>query len=397
MKKAIKITIPKPCHEDWAKMTPTQKGKHCAVCTKEVVDFTKLSDEAIYKHVSKNTNTCGRFSATQLNREIELNRKKRNSLLPYAASLLLPLSIMNPTYATPETETTKNYISLGIGSRTVTPSERAQITTKGFVFDIQGKPLRNVKIISNETEAITWTAKDGSYKIVTLDHEILTFSLSQWESKSKRTGVSSKVINLQLNPLVCDAAEITGDIVSEEIITVTHTEVVGKINPSEISEELVIEVSEEVTETAQDNLNVKITGNITDDAGLPLPGANIIIKGTSTGTQSDFDGNYTIEAEPNQILTFSYVGFETQEITVSNISNEIDVQLEPGALLGEVIITGYVTTSYQEYYEYQESKTEIEARKQRELYREADKNTQKFKEIQQARKKAARKARRGKN
>ncbi|EDM43528.1 hypothetical protein SCB49_00725 [unidentified eubacterium SCB49] len=51
MKKAIKISIPEPCHEDWNKMTTTERGAFCKVCTKEVIDFTKKIDEDIVKHV----------------------------------------------------------------------------------------------------------------------------------------------------------------------------------------------------------------------------------------------------------------------------------------------------------------------------------------------------------
>ena len=51
-----------------------------------------------------------------------------------------------------------------------------------------------------------------------------------------------------------------------------------------------------------------ISGTVSDDVGLPLPGANIIIKETNTGTQSDFDGNFTIDVSVGQTLVFSYVG-----------------------------------------------------------------------------------------
>lgn len=85
-----------------------------------------------------------------------------------------------------------------------------------------------------------------------------------------------------------------------------------------------------------------ITGTVTDDTGLPLPGANVIIKGTSTGTQTDFDGNYSITANVGQTLTFSYVGFETKEVKISN-QNTIDITLNPGSALQEVVVTGYST------------------------------------------------------
>ena len=83
-----------------------------------------------------------------------------------------------------------------------------------------------------------------------------------------------------------------------------------------------------------------ITGTITDDTGMPLPGANIIIKGTQTGTQSDFDGNFSISASVGQTLVFSYVGFETQEVTVG-AANTIDLTLSPGTALDQVVLRGY--------------------------------------------------------
>ena len=54
-----------------------------------------------------------------------------------------------------------------------------------------------------------------------------------------------------------------------------------------------------------------ITGTVTDSDGLPLPGVNVVIKGTSTGVQTDFDGNYSIEAEKGAALVYSFVGLKT--------------------------------------------------------------------------------------
>ncbi|MBL0685131.1 SusC/RagA family TonB-linked outer membrane protein [Aquimarina mytili] len=82
-----------------------------------------------------------------------------------------------------------------------------------------------------------------------------------------------------------------------------------------------------------------ITGKITDDDGSPLPGVNIIIKGTSSGTQSDFDGNYSIEASEGSILTYSFLGFTNKE-TVVGPSNTINIQLSAATSeLEEVIVT----------------------------------------------------------
>lgn len=61
------IYIPEPCHESWRAMSPSEKGKFCKVCTKEVVDFTNKSKEDIFEHLAKaDGKTCGRFTLNQL-------------------------------------------------------------------------------------------------------------------------------------------------------------------------------------------------------------------------------------------------------------------------------------------------------------------------------------------
>ncbi len=83
-----------------------------------------------------------------------------------------------------------------------------------------------------------------------------------------------------------------------------------------------------------------ISGTITDSNGLPLPGVNVLVKNTDKGTQSNFDGVYTIKVNRGAVLLFSYVGFEQKKIVVGD-NNVIDAQLIPSASeLEEVIITG---------------------------------------------------------
>ncbi|MDH7444775.1 SusC/RagA family TonB-linked outer membrane protein [Aquimarina sp. 2201CG14-23] len=82
-----------------------------------------------------------------------------------------------------------------------------------------------------------------------------------------------------------------------------------------------------------------ITGKVTDDQGLPLPGVNIVVKNTNNGTQTDFDGIYSIESSQGSVLVFSYLGFSDKEVTVGS-STTINVQLEPSAAqLEEVVVT----------------------------------------------------------
>ncbi|WP_054558239.1 SusC/RagA family TonB-linked outer membrane protein [Croceitalea dokdonensis] len=88
-----------------------------------------------------------------------------------------------------------------------------------------------------------------------------------------------------------------------------------------------------------------ISGNVTDQSGMPLPGVSVIIVGTQTGTQTDFDGNYSINASPGQNLRFSYLGQKTVTRLVGSSSN-IDVRMEEDAeALEEVVVQGYRTAT----------------------------------------------------
>ena len=83
-----------------------------------------------------------------------------------------------------------------------------------------------------------------------------------------------------------------------------------------------------------------ISGTVSDNSGLPLPGVNIIVKGTSNGTQSDFDGNFTVNANVGQTIVFSYVGFYTAERAVTAATSNINLQMsEDAAVLEEVVVT----------------------------------------------------------
>lgn len=86
-----------------------------------------------------------------------------------------------------------------------------------------------------------------------------------------------------------------------------------------------------------------ISGNVSDDTG-PLPGVSIIIKGTTKGTETDFDGNYAIQAKVGDVLVFSFVGMTTQERKVGN-QNVINVKMVTDNVLEEVIVVAYGTTT----------------------------------------------------
>ncbi|WP_396195691.1 SusC/RagA family TonB-linked outer membrane protein [Flavobacterium sp.] len=81
-----------------------------------------------------------------------------------------------------------------------------------------------------------------------------------------------------------------------------------------------------------------VTGVVTDNSGMPIPGVNVLVKGTKMGTQTDFDGKFSISASPSQTLIFNYVGMKTQEIVAS--SSTINVKMKDDAVeLEGVVVT----------------------------------------------------------
>jgi len=213
MRKVISVSIPEPCHENWDAMTPQEKGRHCNVCDKTVFDFTSKTDEQIVKTFESNNKLCGRFKTNQLDRELVLTRKSKNSYRSAAASGLFAL-----------------------------------------------------------------------------------LALHAFKSRAQNEPVLPK---------------------TEIVNPVNHIK--GKIATSVLKERV-------------------ISGTILDENNLPLPGVNIVIKGTHIGTQTDFDGNFKLKAKKDNIIVPNFVGYETKEISVSdkniiNMSLSLDMEI-----IGEMVI-----------------------------------------------------------
>src|SRR5690606_1151085 len=97
-------------------------------------------------------------------------------------------------------------------------------------------------------------------------------------------------------------------------------------------------------EERDSRLVIGVSGRVTDESGNPLPGVNILIKGTTLGTTTDFNGTYALEvSDPDAVLIFSFIGYVTQEVSVNNRTTIDIVLLEDLRSLNEVIVVGYGT------------------------------------------------------
>lgn len=89
--------------------------------------------------------------------------------------------------------------------------------------------------------------------------------------------------------------------------------------------------------------SITVSGKVTDGANMPIPGVSVIVKGTTVGVVSDFDGLYTIKAATSDVLVFSYIGYRTSEATIGS-RKTINVKLkEDVSQLDEIVVVGYGT------------------------------------------------------
>jgi len=212
MRKSITVNIPEPCHEDWNKMSPKDKGRHCAACNKTVIDFTKQTDEQIIKHLESEGNLCGRFKKQQLNREIVLARKDRNNYLSWAASGILALmSLGSQNVQAQEPPKIVHMDSVKV------PQVKGKIATSilgtklisGVVTDSTNNlPMAGVNVmVKNSTHSVE-TDKDGKYVIKVKKGDVLVFSHLGFDSKELKINKTASInIKLENNRL-----EIMGEV-----------------------------------------------------------------------------------------------------------------------------------------------------------------------------------------
>lgn len=187
MRTSIKINIPKPCHEDWSKMTPQEKGRHCALCEKTVFDFTNKTDETIVKTFKTEGKVCGRFKTSQLNRKLVLRRKEKNNYLSFVASTLFAFI----SVGTQDIEAQEQPISTKIDSMLqgnlncgIVPSANIERSIFGSVISAHdGLPLPGVNVIILDTLKGVQTDFDGNFSIRAKTGDTLTFSFIGMKEK----------------------------------------------------------------------------------------------------------------------------------------------------------------------------------------------------------------------
>ena len=89
--------------------------------------------------------------------------------------------------------------------------------------------------------------------------------------------------------------------------------------------------------------NVTVSGTVTDDTGQPLPGVNVVVEGTATGTITDIEGNYSLTVPSDGVLVFNFIGFSSQSVSVDGRTSIIVIMQPSDISLDEIIVVGYGT------------------------------------------------------
>jgi CarboxypepD_reg-like domain/Secretion system C-terminal sorting domain len=210
MSKKIQLSIAEPCHENWENMSPVDKGKFCGSCQKQVVDFSTMSDRLVAEFFKKPStgSVCGRFMSDQLEREIEIPRK-RIPWVKYFFQIALPAlfiskasaqKTMGKMIAKPVTKDTvkiPELRTLGLVAPRINNKpvciDTADIMVKGDIAIVETKPITG-RVIDENGQPVgyaTITIKGTKKGVATKEDG--TFSIQPTSNWSKIVLVVSSI------------------------------------------------------------------------------------------------------------------------------------------------------------------------------------------------------------
>ncbi len=214
----IQLSIPEPCHQNWNEMTPTQQGRFCNACAKQVVDFSNMSDTQVVQYFSniKNENVCGRAYPDQLERAISIPKQPKKKLFGYwnyITMLFLFFSKTNTAKAQGGVKiVTESQINANKQNR-ITKGQLAVNTNRmiaGKIIDETGEPLAGASIIIKNSKHGTSSDVNGFYKInADTKSDILEITAVGFEKKE------IKLANLNSSDIVLTRMDMQmmGDVV----------------------------------------------------------------------------------------------------------------------------------------------------------------------------------------
>lgn len=307
MKPELYLHIPTPCHEDWDKMTPVQKGKFCGSCNKEVVDFSLMTDAEVLNFFIKSTgNTCGRFYNDQLQRplqETKIEKKRGWKLILASVSSLLMIVKVNA-------QKKINDIKL----KGKVSEERMLSCPPIIVGDVSIKSIDSVKPVNNIINGIV---SDENKQPIAGATVLI---------KGTKTGTIANEkgeFSLKLDAITTSKTLVVNSVgfISKEIV----------VTPQQIQQQQIIqlklsqEIMGEIIVTTPVNRTITISGKVVDEKNNPIPGASIFERNRLAGV-ADEKGNFKITSHTLQDtlpIKISSLGFEDEKATIDLLDDEV--------------------------------------------------------------------------
>lgn len=169
MKKSLHISIPKPCSEDWAKMSPQQKGRFCESCQTTVIDFTEMTDQELVEFFKKpKGNTCGHFKPQQLDSTLSYHEntwfEQKSQRLIFGIGAMLSLQNINAQHL--KGKPAIHYTEQAPAGKTTTLSQDSVYAIEGLVLDSTTKePLIGATISTNDERYSSSTDTAGKFRL----------------------------------------------------------------------------------------------------------------------------------------------------------------------------------------------------------------------------------------
>jgi hypothetical protein len=354
----LQVTIPTPCHEDWNKMTPAEKGRFCGSCQKVVMDFTSMSDAQIIAYFKRPAeNTCGRFYNDQLYRDM-VPAKKRLPWIKYFFQIAVPALLFSSRAASQGKPVKGETVSIirtleGRVGKVALSDERPQAKdpesyhVRGRVTDAKGEGVPFATVAVNNTSNAVQADVHGKFIIEVKD--------PNGKLLVSAAGYVSQVVSVNSRRTVPVNLMASGDqIYGDVVITV------GIVSPYE--EKWPFFSSRGLNGALfGEKASYMASGTVLDEDGQPLAAASVLLENSGIGTTTDKEGGFELRPRTKRYtLVVSMVGYRTvtkkvkgtfiEDIVLQRLHQNLDtvvVCAEEGIVKKQMStgLTSIVTTS----------------------------------------------------
>ncbi len=334
MSKKLQLSIPKPCHENWDNMTPVQQGKFCGSCQKQVVDFSNMSDRQVAEFFKKPStgSVCGRFMTDQLDRSIEIP-KKRIPWLKYFFQFVIPAFLVSIKVSAQKTQGTVAIIK--------TNKDTTRIPKQPLLMGKVARPVCTAPLMGDIAfiipEKVTKLSGTIQLKVVNEKGEPIPYASIETgvigkggaADKNGLFNLDKSILNMNGQLFVSSVGYERKEVPVKTISGLTGTFTIELQIKGWLDEVVVTAFGQvrkcmtlgAVTKIEASQLTDKnvINGKVIDEKGNPLFYASVVIKGTRNGVSTNENGSFSLKpaaGSDNIILIASYIDYEPTELVI---------------------------------------------------------------------------------